>query len=273
MDPIEIAYQTQDAIPEAVRPLYTERNGRFELTGVNGIKTQADIDRLNTALTKERTDHRAAAERLKAFGDLDPADVMSKLDRYPELEAAAEGKVDEAKLNELAEARLRTKLGPVERAKAQAEAKLAELEAKVQEYETRERTRSIHDAVREAALKSKVVDTALDDVLMLSERVFEVDSEGRVITRDGVGVTPGVEASVWISDMQQKRPHWWPASQGSGAKGSGGTGGYANNPFSAEHWNLTKQGEIMRGQGREVADRMAKAAGTVIGGPRPAVKK
>lgn len=41
------------------------------------------------------------------------------------------------------------------------------------------------------------------------------------------------------------------------------------NPWTDEHWNLTEQARIFRELGEEVARRMAKEAGTTLGGPRP----
>ena len=78
---------------EGVEPhfqsLYTERNGKYELTGIEGVKTQANIDRLQTALTKERNNHKTLKDRFATFGDRKPEDIISALDRIPELEAAA----------------------------------------------------------------------------------------------------------------------------------------------------------------------------------------
>jgi hypothetical protein len=108
----------------------------------------------------------------------------------------------------------------------------------------------------------------MDDVLMLGERVFEVTDDGAVVTRDGVGVTPGIAADIWLSEMQDKRPHWWPASTGGGANGGSGNNNFAKNPFSREHWNLTEQGQAIRTD-RAKADRMAQAAGTKIGAGLP----
>jgi len=270
---LKIVHDTVDEIDEAYRPLYQERDGKFHLTGVEGIKTQADIDRLQGALTKERNDHKAVKDRYGVLGELDPSEILAKLDKYPELEAAAEGKLDETKINELAETRLRTKLAPVERERDQLKTKLEQTEGTVQELQNVIRSRDIKDNVMSAALKGKVIETALEDVLMLADRVFEVGEDGSVTTKDGVGVTPGITPEAWLQEMQQKRPHWWPASEGGGAKGgSGGGGGFANNPFSHEHWNMTEQGRLVNSDPSK-ADQMAKAAGTTVGGPRPAPKK
>lgn len=267
---LQAQYDTLDEVPEAHRELYSERNGKFEFTGVEGLKTQADIDRLSTSLTKERDTHKASKTALAAWNALgaDPAEVQNKLDRIAELEAAAEGKLDENKLNQLVEGRIKSKTAPLERELSSLKAQLAERDAKIGEYEAHERQRSIHDAVRQAATKHKLLDTAVEDALFLAERMFEVDEDGRVVTKDGVGVTPGVEAHVWLTEMQTKRPHWWGPSQGGGARGGQGGGGGGANPFTKAGWNLTEQGRILR-ENPDRAAQLARAAGTSIGGGMP----
>ncbi|QFR59625.1 hypothetical protein P6F33_gp24 [Pseudomonas phage Quinobequin-P09] len=102
--------------------------------------------------------------------------------------------------------------------------------------------------------------------------MLEVNEEGKVVTRDGVGVTPGIDATVWLTEMQSKKTHWWGPSQGGGAGGNrSGSGGGAN-PWSADGWNMTEQGRILK-ENRSRAEQMAKSAGTTIGGPRPQPRK
>ena len=98
-------YDSVDDIPESVdnfRELFTEKGGRFELTGFTGIKTEADVARIQAGAEKERNDHKATKEKFSIWSDLDHAEVMAKLDRIPELEAAADGKLDVAMIEELA---------------------------------------------------------------------------------------------------------------------------------------------------------------------------
>lgn len=255
-------------IPEAHRELYSERDGKFELTGVEGMKTQADIERLQSALTKERNDHKTVKDKLHTFGDLDADAVHAQLDRVKELEAAAGGNIDEAKMEELLEGRMRVKLGPLERELKTLRTTNETLTGTVGEYETKETRRTIHDAVRKACRTTKVEDSAIDDALLLGERVFEVAEDGKtVITRDGVGVTPGLSAEVWLSEMQSKRPHWWGPSQGGGAR-PGQKFSAADNPWSADNWNVTKQNQMTL-ENRTRAEQMAKSAGTTIGGLKP----
>ena len=261
-----------DGLPADVAAEYVEKNGKFELQ-VEGMKTQADIDRIQGGLTKERADHKATKERLAVWGDLDPTQSLERLGRYDELEAAAKGKLDEAGINKIVEGRLNSVKVPLERQIQKLTTDNAALMTSVQGYETQNRSRMIGDAVRSAATKSKVLDSAVEDVMMYGERLFEITEDGQILTKDGVGVTPGVSPEVWLSDMATKKAHWFPGSSGGGAGGgTGGNFGGGNNPFTREHWNMTEQGKLLT-TNRAKAEQLAKAAGTTIGGGMPPARK
>lgn len=269
---LNAVYEDQNEIPEAYRPLFSEKNGKFELTGITGVRTQADIDRLSASLNEERNQHKATKEKYRPWGDLDYNDVMSKLDRMAELEELSKGKVDEAKIEELVEkragAKIQSRTAPLERQLASLTKERDEALEKMTQLQQREVTRTVHDEIRKAMGTLKVIAEAQDDVL-LYDRLFELTEDGKVITRDGVGVAPGLSPQMWLQDMQGKRPHWWPASQGGGARGSGSAGGFQNNPWSHDNWNMTAQGEVVKTQGMDKAEAMAKSAGTKVGGSRP----
>lgn len=272
-------YDTKEDIPEQYVDLFTERDGKWELTGVTGIKTQTDVDRVQASLVKERNDHKETKTKLKTFDGVDTEQMAADQTELTELRAKVEagmgGEFDQDKFNEavdkLANARVATQVAPIQRDLAKVTEERDAFGEENATFKTNETNRSISDSVRTAATGIKVIDTAMEDVLMLGERVFEIHEDGSVLTKDGVGVTPGVAPDVWLAEMQDRRPHWWPVSTGGGANGSGGGGGFANNPFSAEHWNMTQQGQAMREDSAK-ADRMAKAAGTTVGGPRPMAK-
>lgn len=268
---LKVSYATEDEIPTAYRDLFTEQSGKFILTGVQGIKTQADVDRLQDSLRKEREDHKKTKSLLSGFEGLDADEIRAKLDRFAELEAAAGGKLDEAKINEMVEARLNSRTAPLQREITKLKETLGERETVVAELTTREKTRKIHDHIRQAASKAKLRDSAIEDALLIGERVMDIDESGNVVTREGVGATPGINAEVWLTEQQNIRPHWWPDSVSPGAKGGGGALS-GKNPFSAEHWNMTEQGRLVT-ENRTKAEQMAASAGTTIGGPRPAPKK
>lgn len=261
-----------DDLSDELKKEYVERNGKFELQ-VEGMKTQADIDRLQSALVKERNDHKAVKEVLAQLGDRKMDEVLAQLDRIPELEAAAAGKIDDAKISELVEGRIKSKLAPIERERDRLMQEHKELSGRIAQFEELDRTRKIHDSVRSAIDKIQGFQTsAIEDALLYAERMMEIDDAGKVVTRDSVGVTPGIDAATWLTEMQGKKAHWWGASFGGGASGNAGGSGGGSNPWSAEGWNMTEQGRILR-ENRQRAENLARSAGTTIGGPRPQRKK
>ena len=273
--PLLAIHDKLDDIPEPYRELYTEKNGKYEVTGITGIKTQADVDRVHTSLVKERDDHKSTKDKLAVWGDMNHEETQTKLDRLPELEAAAEGKWDEAKIEEVTTKRvegvINSRLAPLQRQVVTLTKERDDFKTVNDSLSGEKRTRTIHDSVRKHLTEKQVIVEAHEDALMLADRIFEIrEEDGSVVTRDSVGVTPGVGADVWLSEIQEKRPHWWLPSQGGGGKGGpGGGGGGGENPWTHENWNMTAQGEIIKTRGREKADQLAKAAGTSVGGVRP----
>lgn len=261
---LKTIYSSQDEIPENFRELFTERNGQWELTGIEGVKTQADVDRLQAALTKERNDHKETKTALEKFNGLDPDEVHAQLDKLPALEAAASGKAQE-----LDDAQKRQITAPLERQIATLTKERDDAVSERDGLKNERRADKIRAALTDAAVKGKVIDTALEDVILYGERVFDLTDDGNIIVKDGVGFTPGIDATNWLQDMQAKRPHWWPPSQGGGAGGSGGGGNDTTNPWKKDQWNMTEQGKIYK-ENPERAAQLAKLAGTTIGGPQPA---
>lgn len=269
---IKAIVESLDEVDEKYHDLYTERDGKFELTEVVGMKTEADVTRLQQGLAKERNDHKQAKTKLAAFGDLNPDDVRAQLDRIPELEAAATGKLDDTVVNKMVETRLASKLAPLQRELDNTKKALGEKDELISTFQSRDKHRSIADEVSRAGKKLAIQDTALEDAILLAERTFEVDEDGNVVTKADIrGVTPGVSAEVWMTDMQNKRPHWWGTSAGGGASGQRGSGGAVTNPWTAENWNMTEQGKILVAN-RTKAEQLAKSAGTTIGGGKPTPK-
>lgn len=271
---LKAIYDKLDEIPTQFQELYSERGGKYELTGVEGVKTQADVDRLTTSLNNERDEHKKTKGKLSAwstFGD-NPDEVRTRLDRVEELELLAEGKGDQTKLDQLVEARLKQRIAPVERERDQLKAQVAEKDQQIVAFQTKEKTGTIHSHIRAAAKKVGMLDTAIDDAILHGERVLEIDAAGKVVTKDGVGVTPGLAPDQWLTDLKTTRTHWWGETVGGGSRG-GGAGSRGVNPWAHDTWNMTEQGKYVKEHGPEKAAQMAKLAGTSVGGKRPAASK
>lgn len=264
---LKMKYKTREEIPAGMEGLYSEVGGEWVFTAIPGLKTQEDIDRVTEGLRKEREDHKATKDKYRALGDRAVDDILADLDKIDEYKQAAAGKLDDNQINQIVETRIRSRLAPVERERDQLKQDITERDTRISQFEANENRRSIHDAVRAAGVKAKIRDTAMDDALLIGEHLFTRDESGNVVTKDGVGVTPGVSPEVWFTETQQSRPHWWPESQGGGLNGGKGPAG-GSNPFSKDGWNMTEQGKLIR-ENRSRAEQLAKAAGTTIGGQRP----
>jgi hypothetical protein len=269
---LEDEYGSAEEVPAKYKHLYKEADGKWVLISAGEMKTVDDVARVQEGLRKEREDHKETKKKLSQFNNLDPDEVHEKLDRFEELEAAAEGKMDEEKIEQIVQSRIKSKTAPLERELEKVKTENEGLQGEVQGYKEKDRTRKVCDEIRKAAVEAKLRDTAVEDALIVGERLFEIDEAGKIVSKDNVGVTPGVEPSVWLTEVKNSRPHWWPESEGVGAKGGSGGSGGGNNPFTAEHWNMTEQGQIVTAD-RSRAEQLAKAAGTTIGGPKPAPKK
>ena len=275
--PIELRYDNEDALPEAFRnetifaELFTRNDdGSISVTGVTGMKTQKDVDSVSEALRKERNDHKITKDRLKPWGELNAEETLTQLDRIRELEAAAGGALDDDAINKIVDGRLAQKTGPLDR---QIKTIGEERDALTQENAGLKNsiiTRDRNDSVRAEATKVKSHATAVPDIEGAASVMLEQNEEGKWITKSGIeGITPGLGIDGWLRDMQKLRPHWWPESEGGGARGgNGGTGFNGANPWSAKNWNLTEQGKVFN-DNADLAGRLAKAAGTSLGGPRP----
>lgn len=261
-----------DGVPEAVAELYTEKNGKFELTGFRGVRTQADLDRVQEGKRAEVEAHNATRASLEAWTPLgeSPAEVQKLLDRIPDLETAAEGKWDETKVEEMAQRRaegmVRSQVLPVERQRDQLKGENEELREKVKGLEAAAALRVVHDAIEaEAAV---LADGAILDAKDYFGRVMEVGEDGVPVTRDGSGLTPGLTAKSAMEEVLEsgRRPHWFKETRGGGSQGGDGPGPVGN-PWTHDGWSMKAQGEYLRKHGREKAAAAAKAAGTSLDRP------
>jgi len=271
---LKLIVASLDEVDEKFRELYAEKKGAdgkstFELK-VEGAKSQADIDRLQAALNKERTDHTAAkaslktaTDKLAAFGDIDPDDVAAKLEKLTTLEAAgANPKAEEITrlVNAGVESKLKTETTKLNRTIATLTTERDEALKQATDLNGQIINRQLDDAIRSAAVTAKVIPEAIADVLIMARGDFKL-VDGKAVTEDGRDPTQ------WVEDSKRVRPWLWPAAKGAGGNPGGDNPG-GENPFSAKQWNITKQGQMVQADPSK-ADRLAKEAGTTVGGPRP----
>ena len=220
---IKASYDSKDQVPEKFAELYTEKDGKFVLSGIEGVKTQADVDNVQEALRKERELKKAAEAKLTAFDGIEADGLREQLDELARLRTTG-GKIDDSKIEDIVSERLKLDKAKYEREKEQLLNELNSHQEKVKSLVNEKNKSLIERKLREAS-NGKVNDTAMNDVLFRTS-IFEVSEEGDVVTREGVGVTPGIKPEQWLDETLKTNTHWQKTTQGVGARG-------ANNPGSS----------------------------------------
>lgn len=289
-------YDSLEDVPEVHRELYGERGGKYVVTGIDGIKTQADVDRVLEGAKKEREEHKATKARFGAWSSLrshegtpfeKPEDVQALLDQFPTLKLAADAggskSAEVVKAQVEAEAkRLEAKYG---KQLSERDTKYTAAEQRIQRLENTQRKTFVEQYVQKAVAESKIGKIkpgAIEDVLMYAERhlvpIEERDDDGNLVfkdvrTKSNAGVTEDVDVNAWLSEMQGRKSHWYEESEGggSGPKGRGGPGGGVN-PWAKGSWDVTAQGAYFRAHGAERAAARAKEAGSFLGAPSAPIK-
>lgn len=254
---LKIVVNSLDDVDEKYHDLYEEQDDNtFKLTKVEGMKTQADIDKLKKALKDERSISDGMKKKLQLLGDKDLNDVLSKAEEFEKIEQGADDKVERG-----VQAKLAAAVNPLKHRITQLEAENAEKEGKISEYVTRETRGRISDVLAKAAKAAGVRDTAIEDVVDIGMMKFEyVDDD--VVTREGAGVSAGLRPDVWLSEMKNSRPHWFGETVGGGANGSKGSKSGVN-PWDPKHFSIDAQSAMYRDD-PEKARRFAAAFGQTI---------
>jgi len=274
---LKLSYAKKEDIPKGYDALYTEDGDEWKLTSVEGMKSQSDVDTLKGALEKEKNDHKKAKQELAAWKKLgeSPEAVHTQLDRIPELETLAEGKgSDPAKIDALVDAKVKSKTAALNRELETLRATNEELTTTNNELGGKIKQGKIESQIRRHAEASGVLPAAIDDLVMMGDRFFDVADDDVVQTREGPGQKAGLTVEQWLTNQKKTRPHLWPASTGGGARGGNGHGGGDPNanPWSKEGWNKTRQALYVREHGEQKATEFAKSVGSDLHSMRPPEK-
>ena len=268
------SYDTLTAVPAEHAALYIEKDGKAVLQ-LAGIKTQADFDNYATALRARLAD---AAGDLKAVKNQGMSrDEITALIKDVATAVRAPNGDDRNGGKGGDDGQLADRVHELERELASTQEQLTTAQTEGENAKKTATSTTIRNALATAAAKAGVRPAAVPGFVQLVEANFELASSGQVVTKlEGVtvpGVTPNTAPEPFMAAIQRASDfsHFWPDSKGSGASGGGGGGGGkggADNPFTNEGWNMTLQGNLIRSD-RPEAERLAKAAGTSIGGGKP----
>lgn len=229
--PLALLVDKIDDVPEAQRPFYVEKDGKFHLD-VSGIE---DTSGLKSALEKERKtakDEAAARKALeKRYEGIDPEKVrqfMANLDRDDETRLIAEGKIDQ-----VFDKRTEKLRKDYEKKLEDAATGTAAEKKRTEKYQQR----VLDNHIRAAATKVGIHPHAIEDALFRARAIFVLDEEGDAVQlgSDGKPVygkdgKQPFNPTEWLEGMKEVAPHWFPAgSTGGGASGGDGNRGAGGN--------------------------------------------
>ncbi len=204
-----------DGVDEALKGLYTEREGAFHLT-VEGMVDKSKLDDFRTTNTQLKSDLEKLTDK---FNGVD-------LSRYAELVKSDQDNkdkklVDAGKIDELLAERTK-------RMKEEYEKTIQTLESQNHTHVRQLEGLVIDNSVRAAATKSGVQATAVDDVLLRARTVYSLE-DGTATPKDRKGeVIYGKDGSTpmaieeWVKGLEDTAGHLFIKSSGGGPKNPGG---------------------------------------------------
>lgn len=260
----KFSYPSQADIPadNPFKDRYVERDGKWILDIEGAVATErlAEFRDKNIVLTKENADLKSTWE------GFDKAEVEALIAKKAEIEGAkikSEGEFNQ-KLQERTaalKAESDKKIAELEKAKADNEAKLAEI--------------IIDKALLEEGTKLGLRPEAADFLTTIGRKTFRMEN-GQPVAYGPDGkqlfdteANP-MKISNFVAEIAKKNAFAFKESTGGGAPGgagSGGSGGSGDlgNPFKAgAGFNRTKQGEMFKAD-PALARRLAAEAGVTIG--------
>lgn len=268
---LKATYEKEDDIPAGYGELFEHKGDAWALKrdAIEGVQTDANVKRLEGALAKERKARSEAEGRAKKYadklGDRDLDEVLTALDEVDDLKAQLGAGGGKAANEEQIKARIDAAVKAAEQKQArkvdELTRNLAEAQGRATELDGKIRQSTIDSELTKAATTSKIRAEALSDVLA-RRGLFELSDDGKVVTRDNLGVTPGVGPDVWLAEhARSQSPHWWAESVGGGAGDRDGKGAVNGaNPFDKKAPNVQRIGEIAAKDPAK-ALQYAKAAG------------
>lgn len=207
----------------------------------------AETDRLRTHSATLLDEKKKLQKQYGELGDPDHiAKLLKQIENDENIKMFAEGKGNEvlAKHTEKLTLEFKNQLDEITK-------KLDDATNNASKFEKAYHDSESGHAISAAAIKSGIRDTALDDVLLRGRGVFSVGDDGSLEARNAKGELITVNnkpltPELFVSQLRDKYPHYWPDSSSGGARGGAG-GGLGPNPFEkGPNYSMTEQAKIRR---------------------------
>jgi len=226
-----------------------------EAVAANDSMLATDIAKLKAKNEEVIGEKRAADQKLKdvtdKIGDRNIDDMLKTLSLFEKSEDAqliAAGKLDEVvgRRMERAKAEYEGKLAAAEKISEKYKADIAAMEAKIESL-------VIDQAATAEFIAAGGIPEAVSDAVFRARQMFKLE-DGEPVPRDKAGmIVKGASGALTIKEymssndfLKGNAKHLYGTASGGGAGGNNTRGGDSHNPWSKDHFNLTRQGEIMR---------------------------
>jgi len=247
---LKLKYASKAEIPTEDQRLYVERGGAWVLDA-DGVVEKGRLDEFREANVGLR---RQLEEMQARFAGIDPEAVRKVEAEKQRLEEEAARKAGD--LDKVLAARMK----PVQEQVAALGAERDALNGRLSDLQ-------INQAAIAAGGKRGLRPTAMADLVLRVRSVFRLvngvpvamEADGKTARAGKDGVAP-MTLDEWVEGLVTEAPHLFAENSGGGASGngSGGAGG-GENPWKRETFNLTKQGQVVRGDPARARTLMAAA--------------
>jgi len=198
-----LAYQMDsiDGVHEEVAKLYTESDGKFILTGVEGVSPKSKVDEF-------RTTNIDLNNKLKSFEGLDPVKYKSMDTEIKELRI----RLDKTDLSE--EQIEKIVAGRVEQMSNDFKEKESNYSTTIKTQSEKINVLVLDGSTKEAAIEHGIAESAIADVTSRVRNTFSINEQGKAIGKDSEGnvlydATGQKEMTIneWVKGLVKTAPH------------------------------------------------------------------
>ena len=231
---LKYKYTKKDDIPTAFVDLYTEKNGEWILTGVDGVVSQEEFIEFrenNRSLNQQVRDLKT---KITEFGDITPDKVKGLQDQITDLTAKLEsggGGGGSKQVQDLT-SQLDAMTKKIESMQTQYDTQLNTLTTERDQAKQQLQNNMIADAIQSAAINKGIRKTALEDVKLRAQGVAKVqDGKVVIVGPDGQPKYSEKKPSElmspeeWVEGLQENASHLFEGSGGGGSNNNGLPGG------------------------------------------------
>ncbi len=278
---LKAVLENLDELSETLRDAYTEKDGKYILS-VEGVEEHPSVTALRNALQGERARRAELVKEVaklkekagKVPDDFDPDELNTLRAKVETLEAEladpnkGKGGPDAKAMQEAVAARrmLEQKIAGLEKTHAGEIEKWQKLVGKRDDYIKK---LLVDDGLQKALTEVGVERPFIKAVKSMLAPLCKVEEENgeynATVETDGGPLDIDRFVNVWATSDEGKN-FVAPAKGGDAGGGkppAPKVPGSDQNPWSKEHWNLTRQGQIFT-QDRSRAEKLAKAAGKPV---------